>query len=150
MSAKETLPAETCRLVLPGADFMDAFVLFMSETPDAPTATARAFAGMPGWASRLLALRNLVVAPLGLKTRTEDGPRVGMFPVVLSTPQRVVLGFDDWHLDFRIVVDVAEGRSVTLTTLVKRNNWLGRLYLAVVMPFHRRIVPATLARVAQG
>jgi Protein of unknown function (DUF2867) len=146
MTPTETLPAETCRPVLPGADFMDAFVL---PLPDAPTATARAFAGMPGWAFRLLKLRNLIVSPLGLKTEAQaDCPRFGMFPVVLSTSDRVVLGFDDWHLNFRIVVDVDAGRSVTLTTLVKRNNWLGRLYLAVVMPFHKRIVPATLARVA--
>ena len=97
---------------------------------------------------RLLALRNLVVRPLGLKTRVEAGERFGMFPVVASSPERVVLGFDDWHLDFRIVVDVVAGRSVTLTTLVKRNNWAGRAYLALVMPFHKRIVLATLARVA--
>ncbi len=60
--------------------------------------------------------------------------RVGIFPVISSSAERVVLGFDDLHLDFRIVVDVTAldetARRVTATTLVHRNNLLGRIYLA--------------------
>lgn len=148
MKATPTPADADCLTLLPGADFHDAFVLDLGETVDAPTAAARAFAGMPGWAAGLLKLRNLIVAPLGLKTTADAGPAFGMFPVVQSGPERVVLGFDDWHLNFRVVIDVVAGRRVTLTTLVKRNNWLGRIYLAVVMPFHKLIAPATLSRVA--
>jgi hypothetical protein len=65
-----------------------------------------------------------------------------------------VLGLDDSHLNFRIVVDVqATGGTthrITATTLVHRNNWLGRIYLATVMPFHKVIVPTLLARLATG
>ena len=32
------------------------------------------------------------------------------------------------------------------TTLVLTHNWLGRTYLAVIMPFHRLIVPAMLRK----
>ena len=60
------------------------------------------------------------------------------------------MGFDDAHLDFRVIVDVAragEGRSsITATTLVRQRNGLWRAYLVFVMPFHRMIVPAMLAR----
>ena len=63
----------------------------------------------------------------------------------------VVMGFDDKHLDFRVVVDVATSggsRNVTATTLVKTHNLLGRTYLAVIMPFHRPVVRAMLRQVA--
>ena len=60
-------------------------------------------------------------------------------------------GFNDKHLDFRLVVDVAAAgatRNVTATTLVLTHNWLGRAYLALILPFHRLIVPAMLRKVA--
>ncbi len=69
---------------------------------------------------------------------------VGGFPVVAQSPQEVILGFDDKHLDFRISVTVAPdsetGTLVTVTTVVKTNNLLGRAYLTTIMPFHRMIV----------
>jgi len=36
---------------------------------------------------------------------------------------------------------------VSATTLVKTNNLLGRIYLTIIMPFHRLIVPAMLRNV---
>ena len=141
-------PAADCQTVLPGADFVDAFAIDLTQPVAAPDAAQRAFANMPGWARHLLTLRNAMMAPLGLKTRSDgDGPHLGLFPVLTSTPARVVLGFDDRHLDFRIVVDAVDKR-VTMTTLVRRHGWFGRAYLAVVLPFHRRIVPALLRQVA--
>ena len=46
---------------------------------------------------------------------------IGIFPIVSEQPERLVAGFNDKHLDFRIVVDVAtsgDARQVTATTLV--------------------------------
>jgi len=54
---------------------------------------------------------------------------IGIFPVLSETPDRLIAGFNDSHLDFRVVIDVTapEGvRQVTLTTLVKTHNWFGR------------------------
>jgi hypothetical protein len=71
--------------------------------------------------------------------------------VVSETPERLVAGFNDKHLDFRVVVDVAtsgQRQSVTATTLVLTHNWLGRIYLARSRPFHRVVVRAMLAQVA--
>ena len=74
---------------------------------------------------------------------------IGLFPIVSETSDRLVAGFNDKHLDFRVVVDVATGaiRHVTATTLVKTHNWLGRTYLAVITPFHRLIVPPLLRQI---
>jgi hypothetical protein len=99
-------------------------------------------------------LRHRLVAPFGLKTRApnESGADIiGLFPVVSQTPDRLVAGFNDKHLDFRLVVDVAaagQSQSVTATTLVLTHNLLGRAYLAIIMPFHRLIVRALLRQVA--
>jgi hypothetical protein len=74
-----------------------------------------------------------------------------MFPIESVSPGRIVLGFDDRHLDFRVVVDVAAtgvAREVTATTLVRMNNRLGRAYLTAILPFHKLVVRAMLADVA--
>jgi Protein of unknown function (DUF2867) len=105
----------------------------------------------PRWVDGLLLLRNLAVTPFRLKREAPTGAeRIGIFPVVSASPQRVVMGFDDTHLDFRVVVEVGSdkrGQKITATTLVRTKNRLGRLYLAAVKPFHRVIVPAMLAQV---
>ena len=113
------------------------------------------FLRLPRGIDGLMKLRNLVVAPLGLKTPTHTktivADSIGPFPVISDTPQRLVAGFDDKHLDFRVIVDVTGSvpdRQVTATTLVMTHNLLGRVYLATIMPFHRIIVPAMLRQVA--
>lgn len=141
--------------ILPGYDFADAWRVGRLPVSDAPAIAAKAFGAAPGWISALLALRNLLVAPFGLKTGRErtlrDTSRIGLFPVLSQRPDRIVLGLDDRHLDFRLVVDVVGGQdrtvAATATTYVRTHNRLGRLYLFVVRPFHRIIVPAMLRRV---
>ena len=147
------------RGLLPGADFADAFSRTVEDpTLDAIGAAHRAIDTQPGWVRTLMWMRDTIVRPLGL--RTADDPslarlnRIGVFPIISSTPERVVMGFNDRHLDFRLVIDVTaldeRRREVVVTTLVQTHNWLGRTYLAMVLPFHRRIVPAMLARDVSG
>jgi hypothetical protein len=120
---------------------------------DALEAARRMVGRRPRWVDGLLLLRNLAVAPFGLQRGAPAGAeRIGIFPVVSASPERVVMGFDDTHLDFRMVVEVTpeeSGQRVTATTFVRTNNRLGRLYLAAVKPFHRAIVPAMLAQVGR-
>jgi hypothetical protein len=76
---------------------------------------------------------------------------IGIFPVVSETPERLIAGFNDRHLDFRVVVDVANAGArqiVTATTLVLTHNWLGRTYLAIILPFHRLILRAMMRQIA--
>ena len=149
-------PPTDCANVLPSVDFSDAFAVDVrNATLDAPEAAHRAFAGQPRWIANLLAIRNILVMPFGLRSGADANlpasRRVGIFPVVSSSSDRVVLGFDDTHLNFRLIVDVKglnETRRVTATTLVHRKNIFGRVYLATVMPFHKLIVPTMLARLS--
>jgi len=156
MTVQEITPAVDTDALLAGAQFADAFRVEVADPAlDARHAAERMMAHQPRWAEALVSLRNLVVSPLGLKTSGEGAPAprgmIGIFPVLSETPDRLIAGFNDSHLDFRVVVDVTapEGvRQVTLTTLVKTYNWLGRTYLTIIMPFHRLIAPALLRQVA--
>lgn len=139
-------------------DFADAFsVTVPDHACDAVALAHLALTPMPRWISSLLVMRDRMVAPFRLKTVTSppqtDIVRVGIFPIESSRADQAVLGFDDAHLDFRIVIDVARARAgrqaVTATTFVKTHNALGRGYLAAVMPFHKLIVRTLLARMAQ-
>ncbi|WP_448951842.1 DUF2867 domain-containing protein [Labrys neptuniae] len=152
MHAAAIAPAAGLEALLPGAQFADAYALEIATSElDARRAAERILGRSPRWVSALLTLRNLVVAPFGLRTRPPHSPAglgvLGIFPVISQTPERLVAGFDDSHLDFRVIVDVArqaERRRVTLTTLVLTHNRLGRAYLAAVLPFHRIIVRTML------
>jgi len=140
--------------LLAGAQFADAFRITLDGGAlDARQAAERMMARGPRWVEALTDLRNLLVAPFGLKSAAPAGAAgaIGIFPVLSETPDRLVLGFDDYHLDFRVVVDVAasgQGQSVTATTLVLTHNLLGRCYLAIILPFHRLIARTMLRQVA--
>jgi len=140
--------------VLIGAHFIDAYRVTVAAIGlDAADAARLMFAQPPGWVGRLMALRNALVTPFGLKTglgADDHRERIGIFPIESATPSRVVLGLEDKHLDFRVVVAVAGKGAiseVTATTLVRLHNLLGRLYLTAILPFHKMIVRSLLKSV---
>lgn len=104
----------------------------------------------PGWARFLLLIRRILTAPFGLDN---DGPdardRVGIFPVETETPEELIAGFDDKHLNFRVAV-LARDDTISLATWVKPHNIGGRAYLAAIMPFHIAIARNALHRVGQA
>jgi hypothetical protein len=137
--------------VLPKATFADTYVVHGTEYVTAMAAARGAFGKAPVWISRLMGLRNALVAPLGLVHRSpKANPQaIGMFPILQDSKDRVVLGLDDRHLDFRVVVELMNaGTSVSLTTLVQPHNVFGKAYLAIIMPFHRIITATILAQAA--
>ena len=146
--------------LLPGHDFADSLrVLLKGETLTAAEAARRAFAHPPAWTQALMRLRNRIVGLFGLKAAgdfTTAAQTIGGFPIVSESPGRVVLGFDDHHLDFRIVIEAAatgpgtagQGTAVTVSTVVRTHNLLGRAYLAAVMPFHKIISRDSMRRIA--
>ncbi|MBB6488315.1 DUF2867 domain-containing protein [Rhizobium lusitanum] len=139
---------------LPGADWADCFELQVPKSDLTAIAAARAMLGrFPPWVRLLMSLRNSVTSIFGLKSTGSDlagnKETIGFFPIVSQSDDQVVLGFDDRHLDFRVVIDVRDDgrgrRLVDTTTLVKRKILLGRIYIALITPFHRLIVARMLA-----
>ncbi|WP_213735616.1 DUF2867 domain-containing protein [Bradyrhizobium sp. dw_411] len=156
MQVQTVEPDVTTGELLAGAQFSDAFSVLIEDTAlDARRAAEKMLGRSPRWIERLLAVRNFLITPFGLKKpvpgRNGATDTIGIFPVLSETPGRLVAGLNDRHLDFRVVVDVAtsgRGRRVTATTIVLTHNLLGRVYLAVIMPFHRLVVRALLRQVA--
>ena len=146
------VPVALPHLVLPDANWADAFEVQTSKSFASMRALASQTIGsMPGWARVLLKLRNILVVPFGLKADglKEAEDRIDIFPVLEETHDQIVLGLDDRHLNFRIVVECfaqEHGNRVRATTLVTRHNLFGRLYIAAVTPFHRTIVQSVLRR----
>lgn len=156
MKVRAIEPKVETSALLAGAQFVDAFSIAVDDDAlDARHAAQRMLGRSPRWIKALMALRNSLVAPFGLKTPVPRKPAavdtIGAFPVISEAHDRLVAGFNDKHLDFRVVVDVATEageRCVTATTLVLTHNLLGRTYLAIILPFHRLIVPSMLRQVA--
>jgi hypothetical protein len=157
MKITEIAPEVDPGALLAGAQFADAYRVAIGGTAlNARRAAEKMFARGPRWIEMLLRLRNMMVAPFGLKQsglgEPAPGGMIGIFPVLSETPERLIAGFNDHHLDFRVVVDVAAadaGQEVTTTTLVLTHNLLGRAYLTVILPFHRLIARVMLRQVTE-
>lgn len=140
MILTDTLPSASSLWSLhqPG-DFLDCYSVASILSPR--EAATRGLT-LPPWARGLLALRNAIVHPFGLKTGEPGQP---FFPTCHESADELVLGTDDRHLDFRIGVFRQEGR-IYLSTWVRPHNLWGRAYLACVMPFHILISRGAMAR----
>ena len=132
---------------LEGANWADAYEFcYLKKKQNALEAAEVMFAPTPPlWIRALNAMRNRVVGLFGIKPGqiTIDSTKSGAFPIVAQSDETVVYGFDDWHLNFRIALQIRDtptGRAVTLTTLVHRKNWYGYCYIFLISPFHRLIV----------
>lgn len=142
MICTDTLPSASALWSLhqPG-DFLDCYSVASTLSP---REAAERGLTLPRWAAALLALRNTLVRPFGLKTGAPDRP---IFPTCLESEDELVLGTDDRHLNFRIGLIRAEGRLYMSTWVHPHNLW-GRAYLRLVMPFHILISRGAVARMA--
>lgn len=122
------------------------------------------FASSPKWVDKLFTFRNKLVGLLGLKTsgknidrqqlldnfKGEKGEQMGLFRVFDKTTDEIIFGEDDKHLNFRVSLFIDRqneseiDKKLVISTTVKFNNWLGRLYFFPVRPFHKLIVPTML------
>lgn len=117
----------------------------------------------PQWFEYLFVLRNKIVSLFGLKTSaspignndnngSEPGVKAGIFKVFGKTETEMVLGEDDKHLDVRIVLLLKRSRQneeekeITVATVVKLHNRLGRCYFFFIKPFHQTVIPFILKR----
>lgn len=139
-------------------DFSDAFGAHVATggPQTARELAERFFRVRVGWVGALMALRDRIVRPLGLKgsaggsaqPKIEPGVRAGPFRILACEPDEILLGNDDRHLDFRVGLRVDPRdteRVASISTVVQFHNAFGRLYFTLIKPFHRRIVKAMLA-----
>lgn len=161
----DTRPPDGSRITrhLEGADFFDAWAIDAAD----PSLSAlrqflKAVQATPRWVDACMSLRNRAVQLVGLKNLGElseinpakadtdyrPGDRVGIFTLIENTPDEVLLGDSDKHLDVVLSVHCARPAGqpvrVTVTTVVHTKNRLGRLYMLPVKPMHRLISPSVL------
>jgi hypothetical protein len=159
-------PASRATRFYPRTDLADAFAVGLpTDAADDPELLARfIFENQPAWIARLMQIRDTVVTVFGLKTarrlrRLPSTPRqrrVGIFRVYETSSNEVLLGEDDSHLDFRVSVlmqaatPTGQPRQLVVSTVVHCHNLLGRVYIGLIAPFHRRVVRAGLERAARA
>ncbi|MDN2709228.1 DUF2867 domain-containing protein [Janthinobacterium sp. SUN118] len=145
----------------PGSHLADAYAV------DLPNARARELdmeslarmllGSQPGWAQKLMVLRDAIVALFGIKTakqmEAKPGKRIGIFRIFAVSDDEIIVGEDDSHLDFRLSVlrnrEAGRHGSVTLASVVHCHNRVGRAYILLIRPFHKLIVRRSLARAAR-
>jgi len=137
--------------------YCDSFSILTQTNENLDTITTEVFQ-TPQWADMLMTVRNTVTKLVGLDaggykkdTHISDfypvGSRAVYFTVIDRNENEIIMAENDKHLNFRISIMVnREGDNVTiyLTTLLKFNNLLGKLYFFPVKPFHRLIVISLL------
>ena len=164
------LPADSdVRHVYPMTNLADAYSVALPPGADTrPETLARfIFTQQSPIVAALMAIRDLVVTPFGLKTAyqlqrqgTVVGAgaveRIGIFRIYGITDREIIMGEDDRHLNFRISVlhqaaaDATGSSRVVVSTVVQCHNRLGRAYIFIIAPFHRAIVRGTLSRAARA
>lgn len=137
------------RKALSRIDFSDTFSV-TNHKDSLETIAHLIFGTMPKWVMFLMRLRNAIVKLFGLKTDMEKdlkpnykpGENIGFIKVFSVTDNEILLGADDKHLDFRVSVFNSEEHqhNIKVTTLVKYNNLFGKVYMALIKPFHVVIV----------
>jgi len=134
-------------------DYSDAYAVRLPGDRAIGDIVQKIFA-LPPWVNALMEIRRiLIVKAFGLKTGQggEDFLEPDGTPknVVARSDDEILISEDDKHLRFWI--DIAkeskdDATEITLTTFVKFHNRWGRLYFAVIRPFHGKIVRHMLAR----
>lgn len=162
MTKAYAVPVPTDSALAPlyvGADLLDAFAIHLpaGASDDLEVLARAAFERQAGWIRALTWVRDAVMATVGVKSSRAIGAAaaargsvIGYFPLLSKSAGELVVGEDDRHLDFRVAILLRAGaaarREFVAVTVVHCHNRLGRTYLAVIAPFHRVIVRATLER----
>lgn len=137
--------------VMPAYHYSDTFSIRLADV-DQRTLDQLLVARGTGGPERVLArIRDLLVAPFGLKTIGKAG--MAPFETIERHEDEVIYGVDDRHADVRIAYRLSEdqgARTLSAMTLVRLHNALGRLYLLGILPFHFLIVRRQLKRIARA
>ena len=111
------------------------------------------FGHTPPWTKALLIARNAIARLVGLEAPTvaeimqpdirsdySIGEKIGPWPIFFIGGNEIVAGRNNKHLDFRVsVLKTADGEttSVVVSTICTVHNLFGKIYLFVIVPFHR-------------
>ena len=112
---------------------------------------------IPKWFDLLLNLRNVIARIFGLKTGkigeiyknseklfVKQDQMIGDIFIFFKDKNHLIVELKDKHLDFRFSIFIWQKEGITkvsLSTIVKINNIFGLIYIFLIKPFHRLIIP---------
>lgn len=124
------------------------------------------FGHHPLWMKGLLIVRNRIAALCGLDVPTDAailrpvpkahyrvGEPIGPWPIFNLTENELIVGRDNKHLDFRLSImreTTGQGTVATVSTICNVHNLFGRLYLRLIIPFHKFGLRRLLANALQS
>ena len=130
-------------------DYADSYMVNQSTNLSVDKIATEIFR-MSGIDAVLMKVRDSIVRPFGLKVSGNEakeqdyypaGSKLMIFTVSARNENEIVMEEDDRHLKFRTSVFIdREESKVYLTTVVKFNNRVGRLYFIPVKPVHKMLV----------
>jgi len=139
-----------------GASYSDSYEIPLTKsTLNAEELYREIVAQTPPWINVLMRVRESIAPCVGVrkvgllgKGATATGPatvgeKMDIFTIWSVTEKEIIVGEDDSHLNFRLsLLKLREsGRDkVVLSMIVNVNNLVGRVYLAMVLPFHKVIM----------
>jgi hypothetical protein len=119
------------------------------------------FGHTPLWMKMLLIVRNMVARLFGLEVPTVGeimkptvrnaysvGEKIGPWLIFFIGDDEIVAGRNNKHLDFRLSVLKArdgDARSVVVSTICSVHNVFGKIYLFLIVPFHRNGVRSLMS-----
>ena len=111
---------------------------------------------IPKWFDLLLNLRNVTAKIFGLKTGKigniyknseklifKKDQMIGDILIYFKDKNHLIAELKDKHLDFRFSIFIWQKEGITkvsLSTIVKINNFFGWMYIFLIKPFHRLII----------
>jgi hypothetical protein len=119
------------------------------------------FGHTPIWMKLLLIIRNAAARLVGLEAPTVGeimrpkvretysvGEKIGPWPIFFIGDNEIVAGRNNKHLDFRLSVLKAidgDAMSVVVSTICTVHNVFGKIYLFIIIPFHRNGVQSLMS-----
>lgn len=116
----------------------------------------------PPWVNQMLRIRDLTTRMLGMtpthgfqqgeypsRTILQPGEKLDFFEVIANVQQELILKLEDPHFFVSISLYIErelEDERLYLTSVVKPYNRTGRLYIALIAPFHRKIAKTMMSK----
>jgi hypothetical protein len=156
------------RNLIESAFFHDSYRAPLSRAPAGVVDVFFAIFGHhPKWLKAALVFRNWLASRVGLEAPTTAeimrpqfkasysvGEKIGPWPIFHITETELIAGRDNKHLDFRLSILKelsGTGSSAVVSTVCTTHNTFGKLYLLLVIPFHKWGVQRLMSRaLAQG
>jgi len=119
------------------------------------------FGHTPLWMKLLLIVRNTIAGLFGLEVPTVGeimkpevrcaysvSEKIGPWPIFHIDDNEIVAGRSNKHMDFRLSVLKAmdgDAMSVVVSTICTVHNVFGKIYLFLIVPFHRHGVRSLIS-----